>query len=176
MGLAAGGLRRNTFSSLGVMAVVATMAFGLPALDRAVRADRPVSHGVPYHVGGGITVVPPPGAVLDVTGTRPRSDRGTALFRLGAVRYALVVTPYSGDPTTAVARLRTKLCGTGRCQTTEAAGLWSGVIEGPDLAGRYAAVVLDGRLVEATVLGPPPALDERLPAVSASLSSLRSSR
>ena len=137
---------------------------------------------MPYHVGGGITVVPPPGAVLDVTGTRPLPDRGTALFRLGAVRYALVVTPYSGDPGTAAARLRTKLCGTGRCQATDAAGvtgaagLWAGAVQGPDLAGRYAALVLSHRLVEATVLGPPSALDGCLPAVSASLSSVRSAR
>ena len=44
----------------------------------------------------GVTVVPPPGAVLDVTGTRPGDDEGTALFRLGPVRYAIAVQPFDG--------------------------------------------------------------------------------
>jgi hypothetical protein len=183
MGLAAGWLLRNALGSLGVLVVVGAMAFGLPALDGAVAAGRPVSNDVPYRLGGGITVVPPPGAVLDVTGTRPRGDRGTAVFRLGEVRYVLVVTPYAGDVAGAEARLRTKLCGTGRCRaagpTTLLGQDWrtgwrTGAIEAPEpRGGRYAVRVLTQRLVEVVVTGPAGAVAERLPAIEASLATIR---
>ena len=182
MGLAAGRLLRNAFGSLGVAAVVGTMALGLPALDRAVAADRPVANDVPFQIGGGITVVPPRDAVLDVTGTRPRADRGTVLFRLGPVRYALIVTPYPDDLSGAVRRLRGRLCGTGRCRTSDAAVLRldggptgrTGTIEAPDpLAGRYAVFVVADRIVEVVVTGPNDALSARLPAVRDSLATLR---
>src|SRR5256885_3226145 len=109
MGLAVRRLLRETWCSLGVLAVVGTVAFGLPAIDRAVPGTRPVPPDQAYVVGGGVSVIPPPGAVLDVTRTRPRTDRGSALFVLGAVRYAVLVSPYTGDLTAAADRLRHRL-------------------------------------------------------------------
>ena len=182
MGLAAGQLPRNALGSLGVMAVVGIMALGLPALDRALATDRPVSHDAPYRLGGGIDVVPPPAAVLDVSRTRPRAESGTALFRLGPVRYALIVTPNAGNLTGAVTRLRGRLCGTGRCRTSEATVLHTdggptgrvGTIEAPGpRAGRYAAFIVGTRVVEVVVTGPTDALAHRLPAIEASLATLR---
>src|SRR5215468_787424 len=106
MGRAVRWLLREALCSLGVLAVVGTIAFGLPAIDRAVPDTRAVPAGQPYGVGGGITVIPPPGARLDVTRTRPRSDRGSVLFVLGEVRYAVLVLPYSGGLEAEGARLR----------------------------------------------------------------------
>ena len=61
MGLAARRLLRDAWHSLGVVAVVGTIAFGLPAIDRAVPANRSVPLDRPYRVGGGIALVPPAG-------------------------------------------------------------------------------------------------------------------
>ena len=46
----------------------------------AAPAERPVPTDRPYVIGGGVTVVPPPGARIDVTETRPTQDAGTVLF------------------------------------------------------------------------------------------------
>ena len=89
-------LLRNAAGSAGVLVAVVALALGLPGLDRALPAEREVAGG-PYEVGAGVTVVPPPGAVVDVTNTRPGADRGAALFLVGAVRYVIVVTPFTGD-------------------------------------------------------------------------------
>src|SRR5437870_13759345 len=160
MGLAVRRLLRETWCSLGVLAVVGTVAFGLPAIDRAVPGTRPVPPDQAYVVGGGVSVIPPPGAVLDVTRTRPRTDRGSALFVLGAVRYAVLVSPYTGDLTAAADRLRHRLhdaggflpAGPARPVATGAgiAGL-AGDLSGPgDRAGRYAVYLLGRLVVEAT--------------------------
>src|SRR5689334_20560765 len=97
MGWARTRLIRNLLYSLGLLAFVAGTGLGLPALNRALPSNRPVPAGQPYVVGGGVSVVPPPGALLDVTRARPAIDRGTALFLLGGVRYALMVLPFTGD-------------------------------------------------------------------------------
>src|SRR5262245_26450811 len=86
----------NLWRSLALLGVVTAFGVGLPALDRAVPAARPVPVDRAYPVGAGVSVVPPAGAELDVTGTRPGADRGTVLFLLGGVRYAITVLPFTG--------------------------------------------------------------------------------
>src|SRR5687768_3507725 len=113
--------RRQLINLLGAFAVVATLAglaIGLPILDRALPADRPVRTDQPYPVGGGVTVVPPRGTVLDVTGTRPGDTAGTALFRIGPVRYAIVVQPFNGSLDAAATRMRQRITGTPGYQVT----------------------------------------------------------
>src|SRR4051794_2140257 len=95
----------NTLGALGVVVALAGLGFGLPAVDRVLPADRPVRPDRPYLIGGGVTVVPPRGAVLDVTGTRPGQDGGTVLFRLGLVRYAIAVRPFDGTLASAADQL-----------------------------------------------------------------------
>ncbi len=102
----------NLLGALGVVATLAALVFGLPAVDRALPAERAVSSTDPYPVGAGITVIPPVGATLDVTGTRPGDDEGTVLFHVGAVRYAIVVRPFTGDLESAAARLRQRITST----------------------------------------------------------------
>jgi hypothetical protein len=172
----------NLLGALGVVAILAGLAFGLPAVDRALPAERPVSADQPYPVGAGVTVVPPPGATVDVTGTRPGDDAGTVLFRLGAVRYAIVVRPFRGDLQAAAARLRRRITGTNGYQVTGGqlavataggiAGLQGGYTA-PGRGGRYAVFVADGLAIEVTIGGGELDLGRTLPQIEASTRTLR---
>lgn len=158
--------------SLALASILAALAFGLPVLDRAVPAERPVTPGEPYRVGAGVTVVPPPGAALDVTGTRPGTTRGTALFRVGQVRYAIDVEPFAGDLTAAAVRLRQRITGisghqiTGTQLAVSTAGGLAGVQGGytaGDRDGRYAVFVAHGLIIEVTATGDDADLSAVLP-------------
>lgn len=172
----------NLLAALAVAAVLGGLAFGLPALDAALPADRPVRADQPYLIGAGVTVMPPPGAVLDVTGTRPGAAQGSALFRLGPVRYALVVQPFGGTLVAAATRLRQRITQTPGYQVTGAqlsiatrsgiAGLQGGYTA-PGHGGRYAVFVADDHIIEVTIAGADLDLGRTLPAIEASTRSLR---
>jgi hypothetical protein len=176
MRVARGTLLRNLAGSIGVLCTVAGLAFGLPALDRALPAQRPAGDG-PYPVGGGVTVTPPPGARLDVTLTRPGDARGTVVFLTGAVRYVVVVTPFDGTLAEATERLRRKITGvrgheiTGKeFPTRTASGLEGvqGTYAAPGRAGRYLVFRGGDVAIEVTVAGTAPALRAALGAIEAS--------
>jgi hypothetical protein len=168
--------------ALAVALILAVLAFGLPALDRAVPAERTVASGRPYLVGAGVTVVPPAGATLDVTGTRPGTDRGTALFRIDRVRYAIEVKPFDGDLTAAAVRLRQRITGTSGHQITGTqlavstagglAGVQGGYTAG-DRDGRYAVFVANELTIEVMVSGNDADLGRVLPVIDASTRTLR---
>jgi hypothetical protein len=172
----------NLLGALGVVAVLAGLAFGLPAVDRALPSQRPVAADRPYPVGAGVTVIPPVGATIDLTGTRPGQDEGTALFRLGPVRYAIAVRPFNGDLVTAAERLRQRITGTPGYQVTGAqlaistadglTGLQGGYTA-PGRGGRYAVFVTDGLTIEVTVSGAELDLGRSLPPIEASTRTLR---
>lgn len=176
---------RNVVGALGVTSILAGLAFGLPALDSALSPDRPVRADRPYLIGADVTVVPPAGSVLDVTGTRPGDDQGTVLFRLGPVRYAIAVRPFDGTLSTAAARLRHRITGNPGYQVTggqSAVATGSGLpgLQGgytaPGRGGRY-AVYADGTLtIEVTISGSELDLGGRLPAIEASARTLRRAR
>ncbi len=166
----------NLLGALSLVLALAGLAFGLPALERALPADRP------YAVGGGVTVVPPPGSRIDVTETRPAADGGTVLFRLGPVRYLITVRRFNGDLPTAADRLRQRITGTMGYQVTgteltvaTASGLLGlqGGYTAPGRGGRYAVFVADGRTIEVTVSGADLDLGRTLPAIDASTRTLR---
>jgi hypothetical protein len=172
----------NLLGGLGVAGALAGLAFGLPAWDRALPADRPVRTDQPYPIAAGVTVVPPPGAVLDVTGTRPGDDEGTVLFRIGPVRYAIAVQPFDGTLTMAAARLRQRITGTPGYQVTGgqfAVATGSGLpgLQGgytaPGRGGRYAVFVADRHTIEVTISGSELDLGRTLPAVEASTRTIR---
>jgi len=181
MGAAPTRLWSNLYGSLAVLAVVGLIAFGLPALDRALPAERPVPAGQRHVVGGGVTVLPPPGAMLDVTKTRPRADRGTALFVLGSVRYVIVVDPFVGTLPAAATRLRQKITATrgyqvaGR-ETPVATDAGLGGLQGgytaPGRAGRYSVFLAGGLAIEVTVSGTDTHLRDALGGIEASTRSL----
>jgi hypothetical protein len=171
----------NLLGSAGVLAAVAAIAFGLPAVDRAVPAARPVPAGEPYEVGGDVTVVPPPGALVDVTKSRPGTDRGTALFLVGPVRYAVLATPFTGTLDEAAARLRRKITATRGYQVTgrEAevrtdSGLAGrqGGYTAPGRGGRYAVFLAGPLVIEVTVGGAEPELRHALWLIESSTATL----
>jgi hypothetical protein len=181
MGPALSGLVRNALGSLAVLATVAVMAFGFPLLDHALPAVRPVVADVPYLVGGKVTVVPPEGASIDLTRTRPSEDRGTALFTVDGVRLAVVVGPYRGTLAEAADRLHDKITNTTGFQVTGAdrtvntskgvAGL-RGVYSSPGRLGEYAVFVAGDVSVEVTASGPEERLRALLGQFDASLRSV----
>jgi hypothetical protein len=175
------GLARNASASLAVVGAVAFFAFGLPALDRSLPADRPLPAGAIYAVGGPVTVVPPEGAGLDLTRTRPAADRGTALFLVGGARFAVVVSPYDGTLADAVTRLQNKITKTDGVQvtgpthaletTTGVPGV-RGTYQSPGRFGEYAVFVHADVVVEATVSGSEAHLQGLRPAIDAALRSV----
>jgi hypothetical protein len=166
---------------LAVLAVLAVITVALPALDRALPAARPVPPGRPYAVGGGVTVVPPPDAILNVSITRPGPDRGTAGFSIGSIRYTIVVRPYQGGLDTALRDLRRRITEAPGYRTTSpesaiaADGLAGrqGGYAAPSRAGRYAVFVAGPVVVEVTFAGPIDELAARQAAVLASIATLR---
>src|SRR3954465_12810385 len=93
---------RNLGWSAGILVLIGSLAVGLPAVNAVLPAARPVPVDQPYPLGSGVTVVPPPGARLDVTTSVP----GRTLFVLGGVRYLLVVEAFAGPPPRAPGPLR----------------------------------------------------------------------
>lgn len=182
MGRVTGSQRTNLLGAIALVMALGALAFGLPALNRMLPAERAVPMNRPYEIGGGVTVVPPPGARIDVTETRPTEDSGTVLFRLGPVRYLVTVQPYDGTLQTAVLRLRQRITGTAGYQVTgteltvATAGGLAGVQGGysaPGRGGRYAVFVADGHTIEVTVSGADLDLGRSLPAIDASTRTLR---
>jgi hypothetical protein len=171
----------NLLGALSLVGALAGLALGLPALDAALPADRPVASDRPYVVGGGVTVVPPPGARIDVTETRPTDNSGTALFRLGSVRYLITVRRFDGDLSAAANRLRQRITGTAGYQVTGIeltvatgsglAGL-QGAYTAPGRGGRYLVFVAAGRTIEVTVSGADLDLGRTLPSIDASTRTL----
>jgi hypothetical protein len=174
------GFVRNALGSLAVLVVVAVIAFGLPLLNRLLPAGRSVIDSRPYRVGAGVTVLPPPGARLDVTRTRPGDQRGTVLFVADGVRVVLVVSPFSGTLTQGADRLRKKITRSAGYQVTvgerpvhtdQGVPGVRGAYSSPGRVGEYAVFVADDLTVEVTASGP----EDRLHRASAALDrSLRS--
>ncbi|MCP2325872.1 hypothetical protein HDA40_004379 [Hamadaea flava] len=174
-------LLRNLASSVAVLVVILFVAWGLPAINRRVPAGASTVGGRAYAVGGGVVVIPPGQAELDLTNTRPGADRGTALFLIGPVRYVIVVAPFTGDLTAAAAKLRAKITGTRGYQVTGAedstttdSGLTGvqGSYTAPGRLGRYAVFLSAGRAIEVTVSGAEPDLANLMTGIEASIASI----
>jgi hypothetical protein len=174
-------LLRNLWFSLAVLATLALIGLGLPAVNRLLPSERSVSAVVPYPVAAGVTVRPPPGARVDVTQTQPGPDGGSVLFNVGTVRYAIVIVPFTGSLATAALRLRTKIADTrdyqvaaGERAVTTAQGVAGreGRYSSAGRLGRYAVFVGGGFAVQVTVAGGAADLPAMLPAISASARSL----
>jgi hypothetical protein len=173
MGVGRRRLVLNALGSVAVLAVVATVAVGLPVVDRAVAADVAVPADRPYQVGAGVSLVAPAGATLDVNHTRPGPDRATAVFRLGRARLAIQVIRFGGRLPEAVQRLRERL---GRAFGRPVTGAerpvltTAGVpgVEGDYPGGYWSVHLAHGVVVEAVVEG---TAGERTPFV-ASLANL----
>ncbi|GIH13369.1 hypothetical protein [Rugosimonospora africana] len=174
-------LLRNLLWSLAVLAVLAGLSFGLPALDNAVASARPVPAGVRYDIGAGVSLVPPVGAQLDVAHTVPGEDEGTALFLLGGVRYSVRALPFTGGLDEVTAQLRESITRTRGYQVTGAempvrtdagvAGRQGGYTS-PGRQGRYCAFLAAGTAVEVTFAGGDLELHDSLQALETSVQSI----
>jgi hypothetical protein len=174
-------LLRNGLGSLTVLGIIVAISVGLPAVDRALPARRPVAADQPYQVGAGVSVVPPPGAQMDVTQTRPGTSRGTAVFMIKSVRYVIVVTPYQDNLQQAAERLRQKITSTRGYQVAGAeflATTGSGLVglqggyTAPGRNGRYAVFVVEGLAIQLTASGADPELRDALDEIQASIDSI----
>jgi len=174
-------LLRNLWFSLAVLATLAVIGFALPAINGLLPAERMVSARVPYTVAAGVTVRPPSGARLDVTQTQPGPDGGSVLFDVRAVRYAIVVVPFTGSLAVAALRLRTKIADTrdhhvadGERAVTTAQGVRGreGHYTYAGRLGHYAVFVARGLAVQVTVAGRGADLAAVLPAISVSAGTL----
>jgi hypothetical protein len=174
-------LLRNGLGSLTVLSVIVAISVGLPAVDRALPASRPVTTDEPYQVGAGVSVVPPDRAQMDVTQTRPGPNRGTAVFMIGSVRYVIVVTPYQDNLQQAAERLRLKITSTRGYQVTGSefsAATSSGLVglqggyTAPGRNGRYAVFVVEGLAIQLTASGADPELRHVLDEIEASIASI----
>ncbi len=180
MGVPAPGLRRNALCSLGILAVIVGIAFGLPALDRALPRERPVASGLPYPVTDVVTLVPPADARLDVNETRPGTDSGHAVFLVGRVRFVVLVSHERLGLIEAASRLRTRLRDS--IGASPAGGEQPLGATGKAVAGRFHTRTDDGwyavrlvgasTVVDAAASGPPGELTDRLPAIEASVASI----
>jgi len=183
MGVPQAGLRQNALCSLAILGAIVAIAVGLPALDRAVAGTRALASGIPYAITDRVTVVPPPGAALDLTGTRPGAHAGQAVFVLGRVRIAVLV---SGDRLSLdratyrlLRRLRDSIgadpiAGPGGpllgLSTDEAR---AGRFHAPQVDGWYAVRLLrDGTVVDVTASGRGSELIALLPAIEATAASV----
>jgi hypothetical protein len=175
------GLIGNALGSIAIVALVAFIAFGLPLLDRTLPATRTLPPGARFAVGGGVTLVPPAGAALDVSQSRPGPQRGAALFIVGPVRVAVVAAPFTGALSQADRRLRDQIAAKPgyRVDASETpvrsrAGVdgLAGRYTAPGRTGSYAVFVADGRTVNMTASGPGADLGRIRPAVEASVRTL----
>jgi hypothetical protein len=168
---------RHVVSCTAILAVLAGLAFGLPAVNAAIPAAQTVATDRPYPLGSGVTVRPPAGAQLDVT----RSGRGTTLFVEGGVRYLLVVAPFPGGLGDVAARIRQKITANRGYQVTGAEtptrtdqGITGrqGGYTSPGRVGRYAVFLARGVSVEVTIAGADIDLRAALPDLTASVASI----
>ncbi len=174
-------LYRNLLGTAVVAAIIAVIGLGLPAINREIPSVRSVVSGKPYLVGAGVTVLPPQGANLDAEQTRPGETAGQVLFYIGAVRYTLVATPYTGTLGEASTHLRSTITArpgyqvTGppspimtRTGVTGMQGMYSS--SGRD--GRYAVFVSGGISVQVTLAGNDVDLRPLLPEIESSIVSI----
>src|SRR5690348_3157626 len=129
---------RNLAWCLGILVVLGSLAVGLPAVNAALPADRPVPVDRPYLLGNGVTVLPPPTARLDVTTSGP----GRTLFLLGGVRYLLVVAPSDGTLDDVAAELRNKIMANRGYQVT---GPETAIVTSHGVPGRQGGYTSPGR-------------------------------
>lgn len=150
---------RNLAGAGSVLAVVLTVVFGLPALDRAV----PVDQALAEHrllIADGVTVMPPGGAII--AKQIHSGPEGSVMFLVGPARYAITVSPFDGDLEAAFIRLRKKIQSMRGYQVTSPeiptrtdSGLQGrgSTFAAPGRSGRYIAFVAPGKAIEVTISG-----------------------
>jgi hypothetical protein len=153
---------RTRPGSVTVLAAIAAIGLAMPAVERGSPAGRTASTGLPYPVTARVSVVPPADSIVDLAVTRPGPTRGTASFRMGPVRYLVVVRPYLGTTDAATDEARDKIISSPGYQVTAQACFFvtnSGLIGrwarfgAWGWSGVYAVFVVNGQRIEMTATG-----------------------
>lgn len=170
----------NLAGALSVLGALLTVVFGLPALDRAVPADRALASAQRREVAAGVTVVPPVGAFI-AKASKSESGNGSVLFLVGPARYVIAVSPFDGDLTAANDKLKTRIQAMRGYQVTAGeqplvtkGGITgvAGTFTAPGRVGRYAAFVVPGHIVEVTITGSEADLAPALKRIDESVASI----
>lgn len=124
-----------------MLAAVGALSLGLPAIDRAVPAERLLPIAQPLAVGDGVTIRPPPGTVIDARGTVPSIDRVHLVTH--GVDYRVQIVDHAGSLSALAADLRRQVAATSGQQ---ALGLEVDVRTTAGVPGRAAQFTgVDGR-------------------------------
>ncbi len=154
------GFAGNLVGSLVILLVSAVISIGLPLVNRALPAEREVQAGTRLVVGQGVTVLPPAGAQLDVTGTSPA--RAVLLVGIGSVRVEIRAEAYLGSLAGLSERVRRRIEAKRGYQVSqddheirtdeELAGR-QGSYSSPGRNGYYAVFLSGGTAAEVTASG-----------------------
>ncbi|MGH3716020.1 MAG: hypothetical protein ACRDT4_21540 [Micromonosporaceae bacterium] len=132
----------NLRGSVAVLATVCAISLGLPALEHALPDHRAIPTGIRVTVGHGVTLLPPPDAVLDSAETSPRDGR--LVLQVSGSRYAVTVSPYLGTLPQAADRLLSRIRDLPGYQLSGAPTPVT-TLDGLDgLAGRFSSARRDG--------------------------------
>jgi hypothetical protein len=105
--VAVSGWRANLYGSVAVLALIAAISYGLPAVDAALPDNRVIPAGSRITVGHGVSEVPPRGSLLDSAETSPNDGR--LVLEVHGARYRITVSPYEGTLREATVRLRERI-------------------------------------------------------------------
>ena len=170
---------RNLLGGAAVLATILAIVFVLPAIDRAIPADR-AAPAQRHTIAEGISVVPPTGALI-AKRTRAGPATGSILFLIGPARLVIAVEPFQGEVASASGRLRTKIQSMRGYQVTgpeslvvTATGLTGlgSEFTAPGRSGRYIAFVVPGRAIEVTVTVSETDFQQALVPIDASIASI----
>jgi len=171
---------RNLAGAVSVLGALLIVVFGLPAIDRAVPVNPDSATARRREVAGGVTVIPPAGALIAKT-SRSGPKEGSILFLIGPARYVMAVAPFEGDLPAAYGRLRTKIQSMRGYQVTAGEepivtksglkGLTAG-FTAPGRTGRFAVFLAPGLAIEVTVTGSEADLAQALLRVDESIATI----
>lgn len=170
----------NLAGAGSVLAALLTVVFGLPALERAVPAQRAVATAHRHEIAAGVTVIPPAGALI-AKRSRTGPGEGSVLFLIGPARFVIAVEPFEGDLQAASGKLRTKIQSmrgyqitAGEAPLVTLSGLsgLAGSFTAPGRIGRFAAFIAPGHIIEVTINGSEGGLQQSLMLIDQSIASL----
>jgi hypothetical protein len=170
---------RNLLGAAAVLATILVVVFGLPAIDRAIPANRSAP-AQRHEIADGVSVIPPTGSLI-TNKSRNGPATGSVLFLIGPARYVVSVEPFDGDLDAAATRLRTKIQSmrgyqvtAGETALTTDSGLQGrgGSFTAPGRSGRYIAFIAPGCAVEVTVNVSETEFQQELLSIDESIASL----
>jgi len=174
------GFAGNVAGCAAVLAAVALLSFGLPAINDAIPPTRPVSASGPYGIGLNVSVKPPTQTVVDSRGTVPAANR--VLFVRNGVQYRLEAEQFSGDLAALTASVRDEVAdGRGAqaigpdidTKTTQGVPGMAARFEESDGGGFFAAYLSGGVGVDVFVLGTDQGVTDNADEILRSVATLR---